>query len=122
MHDRANRLPTSANMLATFADNVGLTEAGDRDDKALAGLGRVARKRNAAHTASGSMCANVCLRPRREKVFGPPPERHLDGNAKARVWAAAAAYNAQNRRPGQHQGPLTWATLRVLRVQRRADH
>jgi hypothetical protein len=56
------------------------------------------------------------LRPRREKIFGPPPERHLDGNAKARVWAAAAAYNARQRQPGQHQGPLTWATLRVLRV------
>jgi hypothetical protein len=56
------------------------------------------------------------LRPRREKVFGPSPERRLDGNAKARIWAAASAYNAQNRRQGQHQGPLTWATLRVLRV------
>jgi hypothetical protein len=56
------------------------------------------------------------LRPRREKIFGPAPSRPLDGNAKARVWAAAAAYNAQNRRQGQHQGPLTWATLRVLRT------
>ena len=56
------------------------------------------------------------LRPRREKIFGPPPERHLDGNAKARIWAAAAAYNVSQRRPGQHQGPLTWATLRVLRA------
>jgi hypothetical protein len=56
------------------------------------------------------------LRPRREKVFGPAPSHPLDGNAKARVWAAAAAYNAQNRRQGQHQGPLTWATLRVLRA------
>ena len=45
------------------------------------------------------------LRPRREKIFGPPPERHLDGNSKARIWAAAAAYNAQHRRAGQHQGP-----------------
>ena len=56
------------------------------------------------------------LRPRREKIFGPAPSRPLDGNAKARVWAAAAAYNAQNRQQGQHQGPLTWATLRVLRA------
>ena len=56
------------------------------------------------------------LRPRREKIFGPAPSHHLDGNAKARVWAAAAAYNAQNRQEGQHQGPLTWATLRVLRA------
>jgi hypothetical protein len=56
------------------------------------------------------------LRPRREKIFGPAPSHHLDGNAKARVWAAASAYNSANRRPGQHQGPLTWATLRVLRA------
>jgi hypothetical protein len=83
---RANRPPTSSNMLATVGDDVG---------------------RGATPTR---------LRPRREKVFGPPPERHLDGNAKARIWAAAAAYNAAQRRPGQHQGPLTWATLRVLRV------
>jgi len=58
----------------------------------------------------------IYLRPRREKIFGPAPSHQLDGNAKARVWAAAGAYNAQNRRPGQHQGPLTWATLRVLRA------
>jgi hypothetical protein len=56
------------------------------------------------------------LRPRREKIFGPAPEHRLDGNAKARLWAAAGAYNAMNRQPRQHQGPLTWATLRVLRV------
>jgi hypothetical protein len=56
------------------------------------------------------------LRPRREKIFGPAPSHRLDGNAKARVWAAASAYNSANRRPGQHQGPLTWATLRVLRA------
>lgn len=56
------------------------------------------------------------LRPRREKVFGPAPEHRLDGNAKARVWAAAGAYNARNRQDCQHQGPLTWATLRVLRA------
>ena len=56
------------------------------------------------------------LRPRREKIFGPDPNHRLDGNAKAPVWAAAGAYNACNRKPGQHAGPLTWATLRVLRV------
>src|SRR5215471_5787330 len=56
------------------------------------------------------------LRPRREKIFGPAPSHQLDGNAKARVWAAASAYNIANRQPGQHQGPLTWATLRVLRA------
>jgi hypothetical protein len=41
------------------------------------------------------------LRPRRDKIFGPAPCHPLDGNAKARVWAAAAAYNAANRQPGQ---------------------
>jgi helix-turn-helix protein len=56
------------------------------------------------------------LRPRREKIFGPAPSHRLDGNAKARVWAAATAYNMANRQPRQHQGPLTWATLRVLRA------
>jgi len=35
---------------------------------------------------------------------------------KARVWATAAAYNSANRQPGQHQGPLTWGTMRVLRA------
>ena len=56
------------------------------------------------------------LRPKREKIFGPAPSRQLDGNAKARLWAAAGAYNNANRVPRQHQGPLTWATLRVLRA------
>ena len=56
------------------------------------------------------------LRPRREKIFGPVPSHRLDGNAKARLWAAAAAFNSANRQPRQHQGPLTWATLRVLRA------
>jgi hypothetical protein len=56
------------------------------------------------------------LRPRRDKIFGPAPSHRLDGNAKARVWATANAYNSANRRPGQHQGPLTWSALRVLRA------
>jgi hypothetical protein len=41
------------------------------------------------------------LRPPREKIFGAAPSRQLDGNAKARVWAAATAYNAHNRKPGK---------------------
>ena len=77
---------------------------------------------------TGEVCANAGkepalqlvlprhLRPRREKIFGPAPSRRLDGNAKARLWAAAAAYNNANRQPHQHQGPLTWASLRVLRA------
>jgi len=56
------------------------------------------------------------LRPRREKIFGPAPSHQLDGNAKARLWGAANAYNSANRVGRQHQGPLTWATLRVLRA------
>jgi len=50
------------------------------------------------------------LRPRREKIFGPAPSHQLDDNAKARLWAAASAYNTANRKPGQHQGPLTGVT------------
>jgi hypothetical protein len=56
------------------------------------------------------------LRPRREKVFGSAPSHLLDRNAKARVWAAAKAYNKANRQPRQHWGPLTRVTLSVLRV------
>jgi hypothetical protein len=56
------------------------------------------------------------LRARREKIFGDAPSHRLDGNAKARLWAAATAYNTANRQPRQHQGPLTWASLRVLRA------
>ena len=56
------------------------------------------------------------LRARREKIFGPAPSHRLDGNAKARLWATANAYNSANRQPRQHQGPLTWASLRVLRA------
>ena len=39
------------------------------------------------------------LRPRREKIFGPALSHQLDGNAKARVWATAAAYYIANRQP-----------------------
>ena len=44
------------------------------------------------------------LRPRREKIFGPAPAHRLDGNAKARLWAAASAYNAASRQPRQPRG------------------
>ena len=56
------------------------------------------------------------LRPRREKIFGPAPDHPLDGNAKARVWAAANAYNAQHKQPRQHWGPLTKSYMLVLKV------
>jgi Helix-turn-helix domain len=58
---------------------------------------------------------NNHLRPRREKIFGPAPSHPLDRNA-ARVWAAAGAYNAAHRQPRQHWGPLTRATMDVLKT------
>ena len=56
------------------------------------------------------------LRPRREKIFGPAPSHPLDRNAKARVWGAANAYNAQHKQPRQHWGPLTKSYMLVLKV------
>jgi DNA-binding Lrp family transcriptional regulator len=52
---------------------------------------------------------------RREKVFGPGRAIPLDRNAKARIWAHAQGYTALHRRKGQHRGPLTRATLDVLK-------
>jgi hypothetical protein len=56
------------------------------------------------------------LRPRRQKIFGPAPAWPLDRHAKACIWAAAHTYNLEHRQKGQHIGPLTWATLRVLKA------
>ena len=55
-------------------------------------------------------------RPKREKVFGEGRAIPLDRNAKARIWAYALARTAKLRRPGQHRGPLSRATLDVLRT------
>ncbi len=52
----------------------------------------------------------------REKVFRETPGIPLDRNAKARIFAYAKGYNARHRREGQHQGPITWAFLRVLKA------
>ena len=52
---------------------------------------------------------------RRDKVFGPGRAIPLDRNAKARIWAHAEGYTALHRRKGQHRGPLTRATLDVLK-------
>ena len=52
----------------------------------------------------------------RDKVFGDGRCVPLDGNAKARIWAYAKAYTAKRRQKGQHRGPLTRATLDVLRA------
>ena len=54
------------------------------------------------------------FRRRREKVFGPGGGQPLDRNAKARIMVYARAWSARHRRPGQHRGPLTRATLEVL--------
>ena len=51
---------------------------------------------------------------RREKVFGPGRAVPLDRNAKARIAVYARAWNARNRQPGQHKGPITSAFLEVL--------
>jgi hypothetical protein len=53
-------------------------------------------------------------RRRRDKVFGPGPRVPLDREAKVRVAAFARGWNARHRRPGQHRGPLTRATMEVL--------
>jgi len=55
-------------------------------------------------------------RPRREKCFGTGLAVPLDGNAKARVFAYAEAWTAARRQRRQHRGPLTRATLDVLRA------
>jgi hypothetical protein len=54
------------------------------------------------------------FRRRREKVFGQGGGQPLDRNAKARIMVYARAWSARHRRPGQHRGPLTRATLEVL--------
>ncbi|GAN82239.1 transcriptional regulator [Acidocella aminolytica 101 = DSM 11237] len=51
---------------------------------------------------------------RREKVFGHGGGQPLDRNAKARIMVYARAWSTRHRRPGQHRGPLTRATLEVL--------
>lgn len=61
-------------------------------------------------------CLPNHLRPRREKVFGPARGIPLDRNAKARIMAYAEGYNARHRQPGQHHGPITRATMDVLKA------
>ncbi len=54
------------------------------------------------------------FRRRREKVFGEGRCQPLDRNAKARIMVYARAWSARHKRPGQHRGPLTRATMEVL--------
>lgn len=56
----------------------------------------------------------LAFKKRREKIFGHQYGRSMDRNQKARIEAYARAWSWKNRKPGQHRGPLTWATLRVL--------
>jgi hypothetical protein len=58
----------------------------------------------------------INLRGRREKVFGPGRAVPLDRNAKARIEAYVKGYNARNKQPRQHCGPITQAFQRVLRA------
>jgi hypothetical protein len=53
---------------------------------------------------------------KREKVFARPKGISLDRNAKARIVAAAHAYNAKHKTCRQHRGPLTRVTLEVLQA------
>jgi Helix-turn-helix domain len=52
----------------------------------------------------------------RQKIFNKDFGRQLDRNAKIRIAIFAKGYSARHKRPGQHQGPLTRATLEVLNV------
>jgi hypothetical protein len=52
----------------------------------------------------------------REKLFREKRGIPLDREAKVRIMAYARGYNAKHRREGQHQGPITWAFLRVLKA------
>jgi hypothetical protein len=53
---------------------------------------------------------------KRGKVFARPKGISLDRNAKARIVAAAHAYNAKHKAGRQHRGPLTRVTLEVLQA------
>lgn len=50
----------------------------------------------------------------RAKIFGDAPRQRLDRNAKARILAAARAYNTRHKTKGQHWGPLTRTSMSVL--------
>lgn len=50
----------------------------------------------------------------RAKTYGYGYSVPADRNEKNRITFFANAYNARARQSGQHIGPLTWATLRVL--------
>ena len=55
------------------------------------------------------------MRTKREKTYGMPV-RTLTNADRGRIMQDAHDYNALNRKPGQHNGPLTHAYLVVLRT------
>jgi Helix-turn-helix domain len=55
-------------------------------------------------------------RPAREKVFRRVLGSSLNQKAKKAIIRSVELYNAKNRKPGQHHGPITPAHLRVLNV------
>jgi hypothetical protein len=59
---------------------------------------------------AGAPAAVPCI------YMGQAPSTPLTHKEKKQIEADAHAYNARHRQPGQHQGPLTAATLRVLHV------
>ena len=52
--------------------------------------------------------------PAREKVFRRVPGSPMGRKAKKAILRSVELYNAKNRKPGQHQGPITPAFMRVL--------
>lgn len=56
------------------------------------------------------------MRQVRETVFGAGRQVGLDRNVKARIAVYARAWSAENRRPGQHKGPITRAFMDVLKA------
>jgi hypothetical protein len=53
-------------------------------------------------------------RPAREKVFRRVPGSPMGQKAKKAIIRSVELYNAKNRKPGQHHGPITPAFQRVL--------
>ncbi len=52
--------------------------------------------------------------PAREKVFRRVPGSPMGQKAKKGIMRSVELYNAKNRKPGQHHGPITPAFQRVL--------
>ena len=55
-------------------------------------------------------------RRRREKIFGRDFGSALSTDQKRKIMAHAEAWSEANKQPGQHRGPLTRATMEVLKA------